>query len=169
MKFQKGHPMYKGVEKGWFKKGHCQGLGIKKSEEHKRKLAFANLGKKRTQESIDKQFASRKGYRHSDETKRKIMESNKFPRKGGRVNHQGYIMIYHPKHPSGQKGNGIYILEHRLVMEKILGRPLKKDEIVHHKNSVRNDNRPENLVLVIRGKNWHPCICPKCGFDFLIK
>lgn len=44
-------------------------------------------------------------------------------------------------------------LVHRVVMESILGRRLKKTEVVHHKNHDRLDNRPENLEVMDRSKH----------------
>ncbi len=43
--------------------------------------------------------------------------------------------------------NGVLVIEHRWMMEQMLGRSLMKDEQVHHLNGVRDDNRPENLEL----------------------
>lgn len=94
------------------------------------------------------------GKHHTEETKIKIREKRlgkyigeKSPTwKGGRFkNSSGYILIYSPHHPHAING---YVREHRLVVEKKIGRYLENNELVHHKNKVKSDNREENLEIV---------------------
>lgn len=66
---------------------------------------------------------------------------------GGCISH-GYWFMVVPvgdRHlvPAGRTRD----FEHRVVMARELGRPLAEDEVVHHKNGDRLDNRPENLEL----------------------
>ena len=70
--------------------------------------------------------------------------------KGGTFTHSdGYVYEYAPEHPDAVAAKG-YVLQHRLVMERKIGRRLKPHEIVHHRNEVKSDNRPENLELTNR-------------------
>jgi len=62
------------------------------------------------------------------------------------MNFQGYLTVWEPSHPSAAR-NG-RVLEHRLVMEQMLGRYLKMDEHVDHINQDKTDNRPDNLQVL---------------------
>lgn len=65
---------------------------------------------------------------------------------GGRqIDGDGYVLIHCPDHPHATLAG--YVREHRLVMEKHLGRYLKRGEVVHHKNKDKQDNRLSNLEL----------------------
>jgi hypothetical protein len=71
--------------------------------------------------------------------------------KGGRrLRKDGYLEVrLFPGDPFFSMVNhNQYVLEHRLVMAQHLGRPLRRSEIIHHINSVRGDNRIENLQIV---------------------
>ena len=103
--------------------------GTHHSEETKRKMALAKLGTHR-----------------SEETKKKISEglsgSKSYRWKGGKSRHSaGYVTVTIPGRQKKQE------LEHRVIMEKKLGRPLKPDEVVHHEDEVKDNNDPKNLGL----------------------
>lgn len=66
--------------------------------------------------------------------------------RGGRWLHQRkYWLVLTPDHPRADRKG--YVREHRLVMERHLGRYLDPKEVVHHRNHDTTDNRIENLEL----------------------
>ena len=119
------------------------------------------LGKNHSQATKDKISKTKTGVGLSNITKQRMSiartgEGN--PRwKGGRMKHvKGYISILTPEHPFCDHHG--YVFEHRLVMEFFLGRYLTKEEVVHHNNGIKDDNRLINLMLFANDnlhKKWH--------------
>jgi hypothetical protein len=69
---------------------------------------------------------------------------------GGRSIKDGYVYLSGQQdHPNAVSGK---IAEHVLIMSEIIGRPLLPHETVHHKNGIRDDNRPSNLELWSRSQ-----------------
>lgn len=142
------------------------------SEETKRKISEANMGRYISPEQRRKQSETRKRLFAEGKLKipwagtqgivtwnKKGKESNSW--KGGRwKDKNGYIMV---KTESG------YVLEHRLVMENWLGRKLNSWEYVHHLNAIKDDNRIDNLQLVTKKIHKGEVLCPHCGQKFSIR
>ena len=69
--------------------------------------------------------------------------------RGGTYSANGYIFEYAPSHPEAKSRKG-YVLQHRLIMERHMGRKLNQNELVHHKNGDTKDNRIGNLEVMSR-------------------
>jgi hypothetical protein len=68
------------------------------------------------------------------------------PNGGKTIDKHGYVLVLAPlDHPHPNSAG--YIREHRLVMEQHMERYLNSEEVVHHRNGIKDDNRLENLRL----------------------
>jgi len=107
-------------------------------------------GKKHTPETLKKMSESRKGLLcgrdHPCYGKRG--EKSRSWKGGRKVSTSGYVVIFKPGHPYANS-NG-YIPEHRLVMERHIGRYLDFKELVHHIDSNRKNNVLSNLKILTR-------------------
>lgn len=68
------------------------------------------------------------------------------------VTKEGYIQVYKPSNPMA-RDNG-YVAQHRLVASKMIKRPLSSDEIVHHIDGNKLNNKPSNLQVVTKSEHW---------------
>lgn len=110
----------------------------------------------------------RLGKKHSEETRQKLSKANKGKlkkqnsprwREGRYFDKAGYVHVMIDTLPEQvqvvarqmKSKSGYYILEHRIVAAMKLGRPLTKQEIVHHKDGHKGNNAPANLFVVERG------------------
>jgi hypothetical protein len=79
---------------------------------------------------------------------------------GVKVDKDGYVRVHGIRHHR-ESTHGVY--EHILVAEEMVGRPIGRDEVVHHKNGVKHDNRPENLEVLARGNSEHASLHGRAG------
>lgn len=74
--------------------------------------------------------------------------------RGGRtVTEHGYVLLrVGIEHPLADVRG--YAYEHRIVAQNILERPLQPEEIVHHKDGDRQNNSPDNLLVVMGNSGY---------------
>lgn len=74
--------------------------------------------------------------------------------RGGRITDgHGRVMVYAPGDPHATLMGGTHAYEYRLIASEKIGRPLAKNEIVHHINGDHTDNRPENLEVMTQSEH----------------
>ncbi len=112
----------------------CTQANLWSDPNHRQKMSDAHKG----------QTPAMKGKKHKRESILKMRTAH-FPGNKTTLRTNGYIYIYAPDHP---KQFGGRIPEHVFVMEQHIGRILDADEVVHHKNHNKTDNRIENLELM---------------------
>lgn len=117
-----------------------------------------NKGMKHSKAVCEIISRTHKGKTLSPETRAKISDAHsgvfRNPSEfGGHRKHRndGYIAVYVPYHQRANKDG--YVMEHILIVERHIGRHLTEDEVVHHKNENKQDNRVENLMVMTKSSH----------------
>jgi hypothetical protein len=118
-----------------------RGLPLSPIEQRREMCEFPDCGRKHFANGLCR------AHRQQQRQSRPLTPVGSRVRGAGRwVDPKGYVWVRGPKgHPNAKRGN--WIAEHVLVMSELLGRPLREGESVHHRNLLKDDNRPENLEL----------------------
>lgn len=108
---------------------------------------LTHVQRKAISDSLKGKPSAAKGRHHSDKAKRKMSEAKKIHGSGHKkIRDDGYVALYYPEYPKSNSEG--YVMEHRFIMEQHIGRFLNDDEVVHHINHIRSDNRLSNLALM---------------------
>lgn len=141
---------------GWVKSGRRKYCGKDCWREAARRAlkerGSPTAGKRHTPEARAMMSSAAKG--------RSVKEKSSQWKGGTFLDKQGYRRVMIDILPAEQqpmaramasKGSGgKYIAEHRLVAAMMRGTPILPSEVVHHRNGVKSDNRPENLEVMPR-------------------
>lgn len=128
----------------------CRSCMLRKRNQSPKMRELASLANQRPkrQETKDKLRRAQKRYWTEKRRQRRSGKGNPYWKGGRHLSSKGYVYVRCIEHPRASKTG--YIFEHILVMEKHLGRYLDGDEVVHHVNGNKTDNRIKNLVLMSR-------------------
>lgn len=106
-----------------------------------------------TSQKVVCRFMRNRGIKARTPAKRnQFREANSYWKGGRTVDEFGYVMVRCDGHPRASRC-GNYVPEHILVAEKKIGRHLRDDEVVHHINGRKGDNRPENLCVLTKSQH----------------
>ncbi|MGI5245073.1 HNH endonuclease signature motif containing protein [Dactylosporangium sp. CA-139066] len=138
-------------------------VAIRACEECSKPLDFSHIKSEK-----DRRLAQRRNRFCGKTCSNRYVARNRKSTSYRHITPRGYVAIWMPNHPMAQKTG--YLLEHRLVMAEHLGRILLPDEVVHHKNEIKTDNRIENLELLAKQEHDRlpkppprPFPCPHCN------
>jgi hypothetical protein len=125
-------------------------LGRHHTEEEKKKIGNANRGHVCSLETREKMSLAHKDPSQETRARMSLAQMGRTGEKaarwkGGIQGRRGRIKIKVPGHPLAMEED--YVYRYHLVMEKKLGRYLKPEEVVHHRNGIAHDDRLRNLRL----------------------